>query len=122
MIPSRANIRGAASFASFAEFWPFYVSQHVNRTNRKLHFVGTTGVLVFALLGLLGIRRLWLAIPLAGYGPAWLGHWLFEKNRPATFSYPFWSILGDFQMYWLTLTGRMDAVVEEVERDLSRGA
>jgi hypothetical protein len=76
-----------ARLTSFEEFWPFYVSQHSRSSTRALHFAGTTMVL--------------------GYGPAWIGHFFFEKNRPATFTYPLWSLRGDFRMYRLMLTGRM---------------
>jgi hypothetical protein len=80
---------------SFEEFWPCYVGQHMQPENRALHFVGTT----LALSALAGAVKLaspvWLlAVPVAGYGPAWVGHFFFEKNRPATFRYPLWSPRG----------------------------
>jgi len=102
--------------ASYEEFWPFYVSQHLDSLNRRLHFVGTT--LVFAsLAAAVFIAPLWfLAAPLAGYGFAWIGHFFFEKNRPATFTYPLWSLRGDFRMYRLTLLGRMAPEIERASR------
>lgn len=96
-------------FASFAEFYPFYLSEHADRTCRRLHFVGSSlvlGVLLAVLLGRLG--PLWLAsLPLLGYGFAWIGHFFFEHNRPATFRYPWYSFLGDWVMYRDILIGRI---------------
>lgn len=93
---------------SFEEFWPFYVSQHLNPTNQRLHFVGTTLVLASLAAGALLAPSYFAVAPLAGYGFAWVGHFLFEKNRPATFKHPLWSLRGDFRMYRLMLLGRMD--------------
>ncbi len=92
---------------TYDEFWPFYVAQHLNQTNRALHFIGTT--LVFAALaaGLLVAPVYFVAAPLAGYSFAWVGHFIFEKNRPATFTYPLWSLRGDFRMYRKMLLGQM---------------
>ena len=83
------------------------MSQHRNQTCRALHFVGTT--LVWIALGLSVLDSpLWvLAAPVAGYGFAWTGHFFFERNRPATFTYPLWSLRGDFRMYRLMLLRRM---------------
>ena len=95
-------------FASFREFYPFYLSEHRNPTCRKLHFAGSTLVLALAAAAAL-LREPWLlaGVPVAGYGFAWIGHYGFEKNRPATFSYPAWSLAGDWVMYWQLLTGRI---------------
>jgi hypothetical protein len=100
----------AKRLASFAEFWPFYVREHANAANRRLHTVGTLLALVLAGLA---IRRpwLWVLVPIAGYGFAWVGHFRVQKNRPATFTYPLWSLIGDFKMLAYTLTGRMAAEV-----------
>ena len=99
-------------YRTYEEFWPFYVSQHLNATCRGLHFVGTT--LVFTAVALALVRSPWwlLAAPLAGYGLAWVGHFFFEKNRPATFTYPLWSLGGDFRMYRLVLTGKMQPEID----------
>jgi hypothetical protein len=103
-------------FATYQEFWPFYVSQHRHPMTRRLHFLGTSLVWTALVAGVL-IRPLWLlAAPLAGYGFAWLGHFAFEKNRPATFTYPLWSLRGDFRMFRLMLLGTMDPEVERAER------
>ena len=95
-------------FRSFSAFYPFYLAQHSNQTCRRLHFVGTGLALV--LLGLAvttGDWRALLAMPLAGYGFAWVGHLVFEKNRPATFSYPWYSLAGDLVLFRDMLVGRI---------------
>ncbi|PMU88637.1 MULTISPECIES: DUF962 domain-containing protein [unclassified Pseudomonas] len=95
-------------FNSFAEFYPYYLKEHGNSTCRRLHFIGTTlviGLLAYVLgKGALGLL---IAVPIAGYGFAWVGHFFFEKNRPATFQYPFYSLLGDFVMYRDMILGKV---------------
>jgi hypothetical protein len=89
------------AFQSFKDFYPFYLGQHSNSVCRRLHFIGSTGVLLIAALVLaqqLSLSWLW-ALPMCGYGFAWVGHFFFEKNRPATFKHPFYSLLGDWVMY-----------------------
>lgn len=98
----------ARDYRSFGEFWPFYLRQHTQPRTRALHYVGTTSVVAIAVLAAATGRWLWLlAVPLAGYGFAWLAHFKVEKNRPATFTYPLWSLAADFKMWWLWLTGRL---------------
>jgi hypothetical protein len=100
----------ASRFASFSEFYPFYLSEHSNRTSRRLHFIGSCGVLIlFALALALAQARPWLLLAalLCGYGFAWVGHFFFEKNRPATFKYPFYSFAGDWVMFKDILTGKI---------------
>jgi hypothetical protein len=95
-------------FRSFGEFYPRYLSEHENRTSRRLHFAGTSIALV--LLVAAAVRReplLLLVALLQGYALAWIGHFFFEKNRPATFSYPVYSFLGDWRMWWDVLRGRV---------------
>ena len=95
-------------FRSFAEFYPYYLSEHLNPTCRKLHFAGTSLVLAIA-VAMIATQQWWLGLllPIAGYGFAWVGHFAFEKNRPATFTYPRWSLAADFVMYWQLLTGKI---------------
>lgn len=95
-------------YASFREFYPYYLSEHRDRTCRRLHVAGSTLVLLAVLLAiaLRDARWLWLA-PVAGYGFAWIGHFAFEKNRPATFRHPLYSLAGDWVMYWQILRGRL---------------
>ena len=108
-------------FRTFEDFWPFYVREHANKQNRQLHFVGTTLALGLAAGGLLTKRRwMLLAAPVAGYGFAWVGHFLVEGNRPATFEHPLWSLRGDFKMWTMMVRGEMDAEVERVLRDEAR--
>ncbi len=102
--------------SSYEEFWPYYVSEHMEPITRRLHFVGTTLVLA-ALVAALAVDPLWLLLaPLGGYGFAWVGHFFFEHNRPATFTYPLWSLRGDFRMFRLTLLGRMRPELERAAR------
>jgi len=108
---------------TFEEFWPFYVSQHSLPITRALHFAGTTMVLAALAIAVLRLSPLWVlaALPL-GYGPAWIGHFFFEKNRPATFTYPWWSLRGDFRMWRLMLMGKMGPEVERAMRLYPRPA
>ena len=95
-------------FRRFADFYPFYLSEHSDRTNRRLHFVGTT-LGVAAIAHSLSTLNFWwlLAGVVAGYGCAWAGHFFFEKNRPATFTYPLYSFMGDWVMWKDILSGKI---------------
>lgn len=97
-----------SDFRSFRDFYRFYLSEHANRNCRRLHFAGTTLVLATLAVAawLHDARWLWLT-PIFGYGFAWIGHYAFEKNRPATFRHPFYSFVGDWVMYWDVLHGRV---------------
>ena len=93
---------------SFEDFWPHYVRAHVNPTNRLLHALGTACALTAAGTGVLTGNPLLLAMaPVLGYGPAWIGHFVLEGNRPATFQHPLYSLRGDCKMLWLMLHGAM---------------
>lgn len=95
-------------FSSFAEFYPTYLAEHSNRTCRQLHFAGSTLALIFLATMLLTGNPWWLlAAVLSGYGFAWIGHFGFEKNRPASFKQPLYSFRGDWVMYWQMLTGQI---------------
>lgn len=95
-------------YHSIAEFYPFYLSQHESQTNRRLHFVGTTIVIALMIAALVtGNYLLFVLLPLAGYGFAWVGHFFVEKNKPATFTYPFYSLACDFVMYKDMWIGRI---------------
>ena len=95
-------------FTSFNDFYPDYLQEHSNRTCRRLHFAGTTLVIGLAVASVATGNwwMLWL-LPVAGYGFAWLGHFGFEKNRPATFSHPLYSFVGDWVMFAAVLRGRL---------------
>ncbi|SFV07811.1 DUF962 domain-containing protein [Pseudoduganella namucuonensis] len=98
----------AGRFRSFKEFYPFYLREHANSTCRRLHFVGSTIVLLLLITAIArGAYGLLWFMPLAGYGFAWIGHYFFEHNRPATFKYPLYSFIGDWAMYRDMLTGRV---------------
>ncbi|MBB5883461.1 DUF962 domain-containing protein [Xanthomonas sp. LMG 8992] len=95
-------------FASFREFYPFYLSEHRHPLSRRLHFVGSLGVLASLLLALCTGHPRWLwGAPVCGYGCAWIGHFVFEKNRPATFKHPLYSLAGDWVMFKDMLLGRI---------------
>lgn len=95
-------------YQSFAEFYPYYLQEHSNPTCRRLHYVGSLLVLAILAYALLSQQWLWLlALPVVGYGFAWVGHFAFEKNRPATFQYPLYSLMGDWVMLKDAFTGRI---------------
>ena len=95
-------------FDNFANFYPFYLSQHSNRICRRLHFIGL--MLSLVVFGIVVVTSSWFYLPMTlvlGYGFAWIGHFFFEKNKPATFNYPLWSFLGDLLMLRDMLTGQI---------------
>ena len=95
-------------FETFAQFYPFYLGEHASRACRRLHFIGSLGVLALVALAVLSGDAWWLLLaPLIGYGCAWMGHFYFEKNRPATFTHPWYSLLGDWRMFADILRGRV---------------
>ena len=97
-----------ARFASFREFYPFYLDEHSHLTSRRLHFVGSCAAIAFVVLAIVQKNAWWLlAALLCGYALAWVGHFFFEKNRPATFKHPFYSFLGDWVMYKDILIGKI---------------
>ena len=108
-------MRDEKKYTSFKSFYPYYLTEHANSMNRGLHFIGTTiliAVLVYAI-----VAQWWMLlilVPVIGYGFAWVGHFFIEKNRPATFTYPFYSLASDF-MFWHILTGQTGKKLKEAQ-------
>lgn len=95
-------------FASFREFYPFYLGEHTHPVSRRLHFIGSCGVLILVGVAIWHRTPLWLLAALVcGYAFAWVGHFFFEKNRPATFEHPIYSFIGDWVMFKDILIGRI---------------
>ena len=95
-------------FETFADFYPFYLAEHTHPVSRRLHFAGSTLALVFLFSAVL-LQEPWLFLLalVQGYAFAWVGHFFFEHNRPATFKYPLWSFMGDWRMWSDMLRGRV---------------
>jgi hypothetical protein len=95
-------------YRSFGDFYPFYLSEHSNKVSRRLHFTGTS--IAVALLITAAITQRWWLIAVAlvqGYAFAWVGHYFFERNKPATFKYPAFSLMGDWRLWWEIMTGKL---------------
>ncbi len=100
--------------ANYREFWPFYLQEHAKPRTRQLHYIGTALVIAIAVFAVLTQRWLWLAaMPVAGYFFAWISHALVERNKPATFTHPLWSLISDFRMFFLWITGRLGPELEK---------
>ncbi|MCI0690535.1 DUF962 domain-containing protein [candidate division KSB1 bacterium] len=102
-------------FQTFAEFWPFYLGEHSEPANRWLHFTGTSLALAQIPYGL-ATQRFWLLLTAlaTGYAFAWVGHFFLEKNKPATFTYPWFSFMGDWKMWALMLAGRLESEMKKL--------
>lgn len=95
-------------YQTFGEFYPFYLGEHANPVCRTLHFIGTSLVVLIVAWSIWSRDARWLLLaPVAGYGFAWVGHFFFEKNQPATFTYPFFSLAGDWVMWKDIITGKI---------------
>ena len=94
---------------SFEEFWPFYAGEHRSPFNRLLHYIGTSSAVILLAFTVIQFSSWWplFVVPVVGYGFAWIGHFVVERNKPASFKYPLWSFFGDFKMLSYGLTGRM---------------
>ena len=109
-------------YKSFRTFYPYYLREHKNVTSRTLHFIGTALVIICLFAGIItGKWVLFIIIPLCGYGFAWFGHYFFEKNKPASFKYPFYSLASDFVMFWHILTGKLPQKMKEALSEPDRG-
>lgn len=104
-----------SGFRSFSEFYPYYLSEHKDPVCRRLHYIGSTLVLaILVTLALTGLWGYWWLMLLAGYGFAWVGHFKFEHNKPATFKYPFYSLAADWVMYKDFLTGQLEQKLQKL--------
>lgn len=107
-------------YKSFRSFYPYYLTEHSDLTNRTLHFIGTAGLLAILAAAII-LQKWWMLalIPLCGYGFAWVGHFFIEKNKPATFTYPLYSLGSDFVMFWHILTGQIGKKLEEAKKTVA---
>ncbi len=107
-------------YKTFSSFYPYYLTEHADSKNRVLHFIGTM-LLLFALLAGLATGKwfFFAMVPILGYGFAWVGHYFIEKNRPATFTYPLYSLASDFLMFWHILTGQIEKKLLESKKIIS---
>jgi len=100
--------------ASYAEFWPFYLREHAKAPTRYFHYVGSTAAIA-ALVWALATQIWWglLLVPVSGYFFAWVSHAFIERNKPATFTHPLWSLISDYRMFFLAMTGRLEPELEK---------
>lgn len=104
-------------YKSLVDFYPYYLSEHSKSSTRILHYLGTTLFFVLLLTGLIRGKWYYFALlPVIGYGFAWIGHFFFEKNKPATFTYPWWSLMSDFKMYFDWLSGKLPQKLKEAQQ------
>ncbi|MGB1248550.1 MAG: Mpo1-like protein [Chitinophagales bacterium] len=107
----------APQFNSLKEFYPYYLMEHSLLSTRITHFIGTSLLFILVVLAFLWQKWILFAfLPLAGYGFAWFGHFFFEKNKPATFQYPLYSLASDFIMYWHILTFQINKEMKKAEK------
>jgi len=108
-------------YKTLNDFYAYYLTEHENKTSRVLHFIGTD-IVITLFIGFLFTFNWYflLAMPLAGYGFAWVGHAFFEKNRPATFTYPLYSLASDFIMFWHIMSGQLPKKMAEAKRIIAK--
>lgn len=110
-------------YQTFKAFYPYYLTEHSSVANRRLHFIGTLLLLCFLIAGIVSGRWWFFAlIPVIGYGFAWVGHYFIEKNRPATFTYPLYSLSADFVMFWDMLTGKLPKKIAAAKKEVGSAA
>ena len=110
-------------YKTFWDFYPYYLTEHSDPICRATHYIGTTGLFVVVAAAVyFGNAKLLFLLPVVGYGFAWLGHFAFEKNKPATFQYPLYSLGSDFVMYFHFLTGQITQKVEEEKKSIATQA
>ncbi len=103
-------------YQTFWSFYPYYLTEHKNPISRVLHFTGTILIFLCIIFGIITAKWVWYIImPVCGYGFAWVGHFFFEKNKPATFVYPLYSLGSDFVMFWHLITGQLNKKLHEAE-------
>lgn len=107
-------------YKNFRSFYPYYLTEHADVTNRILHFAGTAALLIILIIAVV-LQKWWMLvlIPLCGYGFAWAGHFFVEKNKPATFTYPLYSLGSDFVMFWHILIGQINQKLEEAKKKIN---
>ena len=106
--------------SSFEEFWPFYLQEHAQPRTRHFHYVGTGLVISTGVIAVVMQKWLWLAaMPVAGYFFAWVSHAFVERNKPATFTHPLWSLISDFKMFFLWISGRLGPELERAGVSIS---
>ena len=102
-----------APIVSYREFWPFYLREHSKLETRLCHIIGTGAASILLVAALISFSyQLFLGALIAGYGPAWFAHFFVEKNRPATFRHPIWSLVSDYRMASAWLTGSLGRELE----------
>ena len=108
-------------YKTFWSFYPYYLTEHGDSTNRALHFTGTAGLLAILVVAIV-LQKWWMLslIPVCGYGFAWVGHFFIEKNKPATFTYPLYSLGSDFVMFWHILTGQIDTKLRDAKKEINQ--
>ena len=114
-------MKSEREYKTLMQFYPYYLTEHSNFTNRVLHFIGTGIVISILIFGVVTQNYMLLFfIPIAGYGFAWFGHFMIEKNKPATFKYPLYSLASDFIMFWHILTFQIEAKVENAKKVIQK--